>query len=110
MVPSVQQTSYQYQHLCRGEASWVHGRLLPVPGRKSSSHVALAPDRGRALGDHVRHARRGAALTQEALAQASGVGAVHIQRIERGVANPTVATLYALSDALGLTIQTFFDE
>jgi transcriptional regulator with XRE-family HTH domain len=62
------------------------------------------------LGERVRAARRSAEVTQEALAHASGLGAEHIQRIERGVANPTLATLYALSDALQVQPQSLMPD
>ncbi|WP_236827912.1 MULTISPECIES: helix-turn-helix domain-containing protein [unclassified Blastococcus] len=72
--------------------------------------MTLNSERSRALGDRLRQARRAADLTQEALAQASGVGTEHVQRIERGAANPTVATLYALSDALHIPVGNLLPE
>jgi transcriptional regulator with XRE-family HTH domain len=71
-----------------------------VPSRKSSSHVTLSAQRRAALATRVRSARQQAEATQEAVAQRSGIGTEHIQRIERGVANPTLATMYAIADAL----------
>lgn len=41
----------------------------------------------------VRTARRGAGLTQQALAQRLGVSQAAVARLESGRANPTVATL-----------------
>jgi transcriptional regulator with XRE-family HTH domain len=58
----------------------------------------------------MRLERQRAELTQEALAQASGVGTEHIQRIERGAANPTVATIYAISDALGVQARVLLPD
>jgi DNA-binding phage protein len=46
----------------------------------------------------VRRRRR---MTQAQLARRSGVPQSEISRIERGVANPTAATLRALVEALG---------
>ena len=69
-------------------------------GRKSARHVPLAPERRALVAERLRAARAQAGLTQEALAEASSVGTEHIQRMERGAANPTLATLYALADAL----------
>lgn len=62
------------------------------------------------IGEHIRRARQATHLTQEALAQASGVGPEHIQRIERGAANPTLATLYAISDALQVHLRTLLPD
>lgn len=49
-------------------------------------------------------------MTQEALAHASGVGTEHIQRIERGVANPTLATVYAIGDALRVETRSLLPD
>lgn len=98
------------QHLCCGKRSAVHARLLSVPGRKSTPHVPLSEERSKAIGERLRQARHAARITQEALAQASGVGAEHIQRIERGVANPTVATLYAICDALRIPARALLPD
>ncbi|WP_175479465.1 helix-turn-helix domain-containing protein [Geodermatophilus siccatus] len=81
-----------------------------MPGRKSTPHVRLSPERSKALGERVRQARQHAEVTQEALSHASGVGAEHIQRIERGAANPTVATIYAIGDALQVQARTLMPD
>lgn len=49
--------------------------------------------------------RRAQHLTQKQLAQRSGIDQAEISRIERGQANPTTATLGALTGALGLDVQ-----
>jgi ribosome-binding protein aMBF1 (putative translation factor) len=49
-----------------------------------------------------RHAR---GLTQKQLAELSGIDQAEISRIERGQANPTTATLGALTRALGVDVQ-----
>lgn len=49
--------------------------------------------------------RRAQHLTQTQLAQRSGIDQAEISRIERGQANPTTATLGALTGALGLDVQ-----
>jgi len=75
--------------------------LLVVPAYKSASHASLSLERKQVLGARARLAREDAGLTVEALAHASGIADKHIQRIEGGKGNPTLATLYALADALG---------
>jgi transcriptional regulator with XRE-family HTH domain len=54
------------------------------------------------LGERLREARRGALLTQEELAEASGVGVATIIRIERGQlrTEPHLSTLRKLARAL----------
>lgn len=49
--------------------------------------------------------RRKRRLTQAELARRSGVQQSEISRIERGTANPTVATLSALVNALGAELR-----
>ena len=44
-------------------------------------------------------------LTQKQLAELSGIDQAEISRIERGQANPTTATLSALTRALGVDVQ-----
>lgn len=57
----------------------------------------LDPALARELGVNVRIARTEAGLTQEDLAERSGIGIASVQRIEQGHANPSLATLYALA-------------
>ena len=48
-------------------------------------------------------------LTQEQLAQASGVRQSNISRIESGACSPTVATLQKLAAAMGKKLQIRFE-
>ena len=84
--------------------------MLVVPGGKTAQHLALSDERRKAIGDKVKAAREQAGLTHESLAHASGVYFKHIQRIERGDSNPTLATGYALADALGLRLQDLLPD
>ena len=49
--------------------------------------------------------RRERHLTQKQLAELSGIDQAEISRIERGQANPTTATLSALTRALAVDVQ-----
>lgn len=49
----------------------------------------------------LRHARK---LTQEQVAERAGLSYKFVGELERGVANPTLTTLAALSDALGIRL------
>jgi XRE family transcriptional regulator, regulator of sulfur utilization len=51
---------------------------------------------------NVRALRTARGLSAAELAAASGVGKATLSRVEAGQANPTVETLYALADALGV--------
>ena len=50
-------------------------------------------------------ARKNARLTQEELAHRIGADKGYISRIERGLTIPTVATLYKIVAAMGMTIE-----
>lgn len=56
------------------------------------------------LGAMLAEARRAHNLTQLALSEATGIQQSEISRIERGVGNPTAATLTRLASALGQKI------
>ena len=49
--------------------------------------------------------RRALRLTQKQLAERAGIDQAEISRIERGQANPTTATLGALTRALGVDVR-----
>src|ERR1700728_5162915 len=56
----------------------------------------------RAIGGRVRQGRAGRGWTLDQLAERSGVSRRMLVSIEQGSANPSIATLLRLSDALGL--------
>lgn len=55
-----------------------------------------------ALSWQLRERRLELGLTQSALAQQAGVPQSEISRIESGAANPTLATVQSISEALGV--------
>lgn len=52
----------------------------------------------------IKSRRESLAVTQEDLAELSGVGLRTLKQFERGKGNPTLGTLQKLSDALGLEV------
>jgi transcriptional regulator with XRE-family HTH domain len=56
----------------------------------------------RAIGDRVRQGRNGRGWTLDQLAERSGVSRRMLVSIEQGSANPSIATLLLISDALGI--------
>nr|WP_274636041.1 helix-turn-helix transcriptional regulator [Microbacterium bovistercoris] len=56
------------------------------------------------LGEQLRTARTAKSLSQPALAAVTGIQQSEISRIESGAANPTVATISRLADALELKL------
>ena len=59
------------------------------------------------LGELIRQARAGRHSIEE-LATRSGVSAGRISQIERGLANPSFATIWKLANALDIPLGTFF--
>jgi len=56
------------------------------------------------LGTHIRERRSVLHLSQEALADASGIDRSHMGKIERGERNVTVLNLARIAKALGCTL------
>lgn len=54
------------------------------------------------LGAAIEKSRRQAGLSQEDLADLSGLHATHVSGLERGARNPTYETLGQIADALGI--------
>lgn len=55
------------------------------------------------VGRNVLRCRRAASMTQEDLAEKSGLSQQYLSGLERGRRNPTVVTLHELAQALGVT-------
>jgi transcriptional regulator with XRE-family HTH domain len=55
------------------------------------------------LGRNLRRARERAELTQEQVAERSGVHATEVSRIEGGKRDPKVSTVQRLAEAIGVT-------
>jgi transcriptional regulator with XRE-family HTH domain len=61
------------------------------------------------LGDRIRAGRISRGLSLRALAGQVGISASMISQIENGKSQPSVSTLYAITSALGMSIQEVFD-
>lgn len=62
-----------------------------------------------AIGPRIRTQRKSRKLTLEALSHQSGVSRSMLSEIERGEANPTYATLWNLTRALGIELGTLLE-
>lgn len=62
------------------------------------------------LGERLRAARNALGLSVRALARELGVSASFVSQLENGKARPSVATLYTMSSALGVSIDELFRE
>ncbi len=63
-----------------------------------------------AVGSHIRNRRQSLELSVRELARRVGLSASLISQIERGKATPSVATLYAITNELGLSLDELFSE
>ncbi len=57
----------------------------------------------RALGMRIKQLRAERGMTQEDLAEATGLFRTYMSRVEAGAANPTLSVLEAIAKALGVT-------
>jgi transcriptional regulator with XRE-family HTH domain len=60
-------------------------------------------DMRKLVGRNVRRVREKTGLTQEKLSEISGFSQQYISGLEQGRRNPTIVTLYELSQALGVS-------
>ena len=60
------------------------------------------------LGNCMRAARKARGLTQDGLAEQSGVSTRHIAKIEKGVMNPSFEKLSPLVTTLGMSFDALF--
>jgi DNA-binding XRE family transcriptional regulator len=56
----------------------------------------------------IRAAREEAGMTQEQLAEATGLQQPHISRLEKGEHSPTAKTLKKIADAIGVEMSYFY--
>ena len=62
-----------------------------------------------AVGNRIRSLRIEKGFSQEDLANEADIPLSQIGRIERGENNPTISTLYVISEALGIELKKFVD-
>lgn len=62
------------------------------------------------MGLRLRAIREGHELTQERAAERTGIHPKHLQRIEQGSANATIATLVALALGYQVSLRELFEE
>src|ERR1700690_3394052 len=60
------------------------------------------------LGTRLREVRRQRGITLKQVAEAVGVTESFVSQVERGPANPSVATLRRMAEALGETVASLF--
>ena len=70
----------------------------------------MPEDARRLVGQNVRRLRLAAKISQAELAARMGVDRAYVSGLEQGNRNPTVVTLWHFAKALGVPMQSFFDE
>ena len=62
-----------------------------------------------AFGSRLRQVRKERKMSQEELAHLAGIAVSQVGRIERGVLNPSISTLFAIARALEVEPKELFD-
>jgi transcriptional regulator with XRE-family HTH domain len=62
-----------------------------------------------AFGKNLRKMRETKGLTQEDVAYQAGISFTTVNNLEQGHLNPTLATLYAIADALNISAKELFE-
>jgi predicted RNase H-like HicB family nuclease/DNA-binding XRE family transcriptional regulator len=86
------------------EAHLVDGRSPPRPSKRRGT-VPIEVDPQLAVAVALRWARLDAGLTQAQLAARAGVSQQQVAKLERPGANPSVATLRKIAEALGARLE-----
>ena len=63
----------------------------------------------KAVGNHIRSLRIEKGISQEQLANEADIPLSQVGRIERGETNPTISTLFVISEALGVELKKLVD-
>jgi transcriptional regulator with XRE-family HTH domain len=100
----------------KSPASRSTGRRTATETKQGTKNTATDSD-GRAepgqtetdVGRMIREQRQARQLTLAQLARLANVSTSYVSQVERGVANPTLASLKTLSHALGITVGTLLD-
>ena len=80
------------------------------PRSPRTKDAAALGDTSSGLGARLRRSRERTGMTVRGMARAIGVSPSLVSQIERGRVMPSVGTLYAISNALGLLVDDLFRE
>lgn len=61
------------------------------------------------LGRRLKVVRERIGMTQEDLAHSAGISVSQVSRIENGIINPTVSTIFYMARAMKLPVSSFFE-
>lgn len=106
--------SRNVSRVARRSRSRFAATVADVPKRAARTRKSAAREAPEVTATIARLARRckelrvEAGLTQQAAAERAGIAIGHLQVVERGATNPTVAILTVLAKAYGVTLETMF--
>ena len=60
------------------------------------------------FGARIKELRAERGITQEELAERVGIFRTYMSRVETGLGNPTLTTIHALADSLGVSVTDLF--
>ncbi|MBI4715075.1 MAG: helix-turn-helix transcriptional regulator [Nitrospirae bacterium] len=66
-------------------------------------------DLGKQMGMRMKQIRKAAKMTQERLAERTGLSIEYISRLERGLSQPSFKTLSSLAEVLNVPVKDFFE-
>ena len=75
-------------------------------GRQGQEHPELAPQ----IGERIRKIRKQEGLSLEGLALRCDMNPAYVGHIERGMRNPTLATLERICKGLGIRVEDLFKD
>ncbi|MEV7857187.1 helix-turn-helix transcriptional regulator [Streptomyces sp. NPDC088183] len=87
--------------------SWTHERGQVPRSVPPPDHVLV---RRRAVGDRIRAARLAAGLTQQGIAERTGMDRATYNRIEQGHSSPLLDSLFLIADAIGVPLADLVRE
>ena len=78
--------------------------------KPQKEHVRAAKERRQAIGQRVRECRNALGLTQDAVAERADLAEATLRAVEAGRRGPSVDSITAIANALGVPVSTFFAD
>lgn len=78
--------------------------------KPQKEHARAAKERRQAIGQRVRDCRNALGLTQDAVAERADLAEATLRAVEAGRRGPSVDSITAIANALGVPVSTFFAD
>jgi DNA-binding XRE family transcriptional regulator len=89
------------------ELHWALGNTLPLSFLEK---LRAEPLVGMSFGERLRYFRKGAGLTQKALAKKADISNPYLCQIEKHSRSPSAVILYRIAKALNVRMECFFKD